>query len=90
MDDWPEAWRAGNPGRVCPKCGASAVRPALFGMPTVDVFDAVESGEISIVIGGCVLSFAPVSCGCLACNAMLVETSAGALITDDEWSESAR
>jgi hypothetical protein len=61
----------------------------MFGLPTMDVMEAVDSGEISIVIGGCVLSFAPVSCGCLACNAMLVETPAGALITEDEWSESA-
>jgi hypothetical protein len=90
VDDWPEEWRAGNPSRVCPKCGASAVRPAMFGMPTMDVIGAVESGEISIVIGGCVLSFAPVSCGCLACSAMFVEASGGALIADDQWLESQR
>lgn len=64
------------------------MRPALYGMPTMDVVDALESGEISIVIGGCALPWAPVRHGCLDCDRMLVETAGGGLITEDEWVES--
>ena len=53
---WPKTWLRTTPGRACPSCGARAGRPIIWGMPTGEVFEALDSGEIDVGIGGCVVS----------------------------------
>ena len=53
MSDWPKKWRAGTAGLTCPRCGERAGRPILRGMPTHEVFRAIDEGVIDIALGGC-------------------------------------
>lgn len=67
---WPKTWLAETPGRVCPSCGARAGRPILWGMPSADVFGAIEAGEIDIRLGGCCVSDDDATHECRACDAL--------------------
>lgn len=53
MTRWPAAWRSSAPGAACPACGERAGRSILMGMPSGDVFEALDAGEIAIETGGC-------------------------------------
>lgn len=45
MTRWPKGWRSSAPGIEYPSCGESTGRPILMGMPTDDVFAALDAGE---------------------------------------------
>ena len=66
---WPRAWQAATPGTVCPQCGEAAGRPIVWGMPIPAVLDAIDSGEIDVELGGCVVPDEPVTHQCRACSA---------------------
>lgn len=66
---WPNSWLRTSPGRLCPSCGAREGRPILWGMPTFEVFEAAEAGEIDIEIGGCCVSEDDPTHRCWACGA---------------------
>lgn len=55
-------------GRACPSCGLQEGRPILWGMPGLEVFEALQAGEISIGIGGCCISDDDPTHECLACG----------------------
>ena len=65
---WPKPWLRTSLGHACPSCGSLAGRPILWGMPTSEVFDAIEAGRIDIEIGGCCVSGDDPTHRCRACG----------------------
>ena len=75
---WREGWLASSPSLWCPKCGETAVRPAMFGLPKYHVWEAQERGEIDIHIGGCIVNGACTHY-CKSCRTYLVRDGHGKL-----------
>jgi hypothetical protein len=55
---------ATNP--ICPKCGAHAGIPIVYGYPDSEMLDADDAGEV--VLGGCVCTFDQPEWSCRACR----------------------
>ncbi|MFG6332581.1 MAG: hypothetical protein K1W28_12275 [Lachnospiraceae bacterium] len=53
---------------LCPKCGSEKTAEILYGMPTLQAFEASERGEI--ILGGCMLNDDTIQpdYGCLECK----------------------
>lgn len=68
MTRWPAEWLSSAPGAPCPACGARAGRPILMGMPSGEVFEALEAGVVDIEIGGCCLTDDDPTHRCAACG----------------------
>lgn len=83
MTDWPRTWRTATFGRACPACGERSGRPILRGMPSNDVFQALERGEISIVVGGCCVAEDDPSHECTRCGTRF-GSSRGQIIDDSD------
>ncbi len=65
---FPISWLAESPGATCPDCAAPAGRPVLYGMPTPDVLDALATGAIEVVLGGCCIAPTSPSHRCQSCG----------------------
>ena len=50
----------------CPACRTHAGVPILWGMPTIETWEAVEAGDLDVVIGGCCVE--DVTAACRACG----------------------
>ncbi len=68
MTTWPKSWLAGSPGAACPTCGERSGRPILMGMPSGEVFEALDAGAIDIELGGCCISDDDPTHRCAACG----------------------
>ncbi len=51
----------------CPFCGAARVVPVAYGMPSRDLLEQAEAGEL--VLGGCCLDAESPRWACLECQA---------------------
>lgn len=63
------ASRPARPGprrRRCPRCGALAVVPIVYGMPSLELFEMAKRGEV--LLGGCSLWPGQPERGCVECN----------------------
>lgn len=54
-EPWPRSWLPASPGARCPSCDTTTGRPIVMGMPSYDLFEAVERGVIDVVLGGCIV-----------------------------------
>lgn len=75
MSGWPESWRSSAPGATCPSCGEPTGRPILRGMPGPDVLEALDAGEIDVVIGGCSITDGMPTHACSSCGTEFASTS---------------
>jgi hypothetical protein len=64
---------------LCPACGADAVRPLLYGFPTVEAHELAKRGEIKL--GGCELWPGCPAWACLSCDI------AGGVLWEEDDSE---
>jgi hypothetical protein len=80
--EWPPQWRSSSPGARCPNCGAASGWPILWGMPLHEVVQAIDAGDIDIVIGGCAISDEDPMYHCSACG-----TSFGNARRSDAWAD---
>lgn len=51
----------------CRRCGASRTVPIVYGLPTLEIFEAAERGELRL--GGCLVSGDDPAWHCKACGA---------------------
>jgi hypothetical protein len=58
--------RPGAPRRRCPRCGALAVVPIVYGMPLPELFEMAERGEV--LLGGCTIWPDQPERGCVECG----------------------
>jgi hypothetical protein len=68
MTPWPAEWLSNAPAATCPAFGERARRPILLGMPSGDVIEARDAGEIDIEIGGCCITDDHPTHRCAACG----------------------
>ena len=68
---------------ACPSCGQQAGVPIIWGMPTPDLFDQVESGQLDVVLGGCAVPDPLVTAACRSCGARWVHDEGPAEVTVD-------
>ncbi|MDP3209689.1 MAG: hypothetical protein Q8M65_11110 [Rhodoglobus sp.] len=52
--------------RPCPRCASPSI-PIVFGLPSFELFEAAERGEVAL--GGCVVSDVESEWQCSACGA---------------------
>ena len=52
----------------CPECGAHATMPIMYGFPTPETVEAVQRGELRVVIGGCGVDDSNPSWACPDCK----------------------
>lgn len=50
----------------CPSCRDRTLVPIVFGMPSYELFEAAERGEV--ILGGCVLGEVDPTHGCTRCR----------------------
>ena len=60
--------RAVSGQRACPQCGALGVVPIVFGLPSPELVESAERGEVSL--GGCVVSETAPTWRCPNCSAV--------------------
>jgi hypothetical protein len=63
---WLDTPDLGSSCRQCPKCGARAMVPILYGVPTSAAFALVESGRATL--GGCFFQVGAPLWDCSRCN----------------------
>jgi len=51
---------------ICPRCGKKTGVDILYGMPTIEGFEAADRGEIAL--GGCCIELGAPERRCLACH----------------------
>lgn len=68
MHRWPKSWRADAPGCRCPSCGTDTGRPVVRGMPTEELVQAVDRGELDVVFGGCCVTSDDPTHACSTCG----------------------
>lgn len=74
MSNWPKSWLTASPGRACSSCGAKAGRPILRGLPTPEVFEALDKGVIDVALSGCCISDGDATYSCSACGSQFGAT----------------
>jgi len=60
---------ADSPPRPCPICGSTDAVRILYGLPTVEAFEASQQGEFAL--GGCVIGPESPDYECRGCGAPL-------------------
>jgi hypothetical protein len=56
---------AGSPP-ICPQCGSADAVPIAYGLPSFDMFEEAERGEVAL--GGCIVSGNDPAWQCTSCK----------------------
>ena len=85
-DARPKGRGRGAKAETCPKCGSARVRPIAYGLPSAQMGEAAERGEIAL--GGCVIDDRSRQWECADCNVTFNDSGADMLEPIDyrpEW-----